>query len=87
MRARQKKYTSPIYLSLLHFLPSLLLLGLVAIGIMSLKTGEQGAVLGSQTTLPQIKTETVEDRLGKLMEVARTVKSEAVEQAEMELRN
>lgn len=87
MPAAKKKYTSPILLSLLHFLPSLLLLSMVAIGLFSLTWGERRAVLGSQTSLPQIKTETVEDRLRELSGFGEKVKSEAIESAEKQLTN
>ena len=87
MPVAKKKYTSPILLSLLHFLPSLLLLSMVVIGLFSLSWGERKAVLGSQTSLPQIKTETVEDRLRELSGLGKTIKSEAVEQAEKQLTN
>ena len=77
---------SPLHLSLLHLLPSLLLLVLIVVGFVSLSYSDKDkAVLGVQTALPQVKTETVEDRIRKLTEVGKTTESEAVEKAKAEL--
>ncbi len=77
---------SPLHLSLLHLLPSLLLLVLIVVGFVSLSYSDKHkAVLGVQTALPQVKTETVEDRIRKLTEVGKTTESEAVEKAKAEL--
>ncbi len=85
MPRAQKKYTSPILISLLHLLPSLLLLSMVVIGLFSLSWDERKTILGSQTSLPQIKTETVEDRLRELSGLGEKVKSESIIRAEKEL--
>ena len=77
---------SPLHLSLLHLLPSLLLLVLIVVGFVSLSYSDKHkSVLGVQTALPQVKTETVEDRIRKLTEVGKTTESEAVEKAKAEL--
>jgi len=77
---------SPLSLSLLHLLPSLLLLVLIVVGFVSLSySDKQKTVLGVQTALPQVKTQTVEERLQELTELEKTTKSEAVESAKKEL--
>ncbi|MFZ2202607.1 MAG: hypothetical protein WAV56_04425 [Microgenomates group bacterium] len=83
---RKIRNISPLYLSLLHLLPSLLLLVLIVIGFVSLSYSDKHqTVLGAQTALPQVKTETVEERLDELTEVEKTTKSEAVEKAKVDL--
>ena len=73
-------------MSLLHLLPSLLLLILVVVGFVSLSYSDKHkAVLGVQMALPQVKTQTVEERLQELTELEKTTKSEAVEAAKEEL--
>lgn len=77
---------SPLHLSLLHLLPSLLLLVLIVIGFVSLSYSDKHkAVLGVQTVLPQVKVETVEDRIRELTEVGKTTDSEALEKAKTDL--
>ncbi len=77
---------SPLQLSLLHLLPSLLLMVLIVIGFVSLSYSDKHkAVLGVQTALPQVKTQTVEERLQELTKLGKTTKSEAVEAAKKEL--
>ena len=77
---------SPLSLSLLHLLPSLLLLVLIVVGLVRLSYADkQKTVLGVQTALPQEKTQTVEERLQELTELEKTTKSEAVEAAKEEL--
>lgn len=78
MRVAKKKYVSPILLSLLHFLPSLLLIGMVVIALIGLRFGERKAVLGAQSNTPQIRTMTVEDRIKELSGATKGLKSEAV---------
>lgn len=85
MRASKTKDTSPILFSLLHLLPSLLLLGMIIVAIISLGVGERSVVLGAQSSLLQIRTLTIEDRIKELSGVANRVKSEAIERAEREL--
>ena len=86
MLASRKKYTSPLVLSLLHLLPTLLLLALVGVGLVSLSfSNEHKTVLGTQTTQPQVRTLTVEDRIRELKEIGKAVKSEAAERQEREL--
>ena len=86
MRREKKKSISPLQLSALHLLPTLLLMVLIAVGFFSLSySNKQKAVLGAQTALPQVKTETVEDRIKELTEIGKTVNSEAVESAKDEL--
>lgn len=83
---RPAKSISPLQLALLHLLPSLLLLILIVIGFISLSDSDkQRVVLGTQTDLPQVKTETVENRLKELNEIGKKVNSEAVESAKSEL--
>ena len=77
---------SPLQMSLLHLLPSLLLLVLIVVGFVSLSySDKQKTVLGVQTALPQVKPQTVEERLQELTELEKTTKSEAVEAAKEEL--
>ena len=87
MRVSSKKDTSPILLSFLHFLPSLMLVCLVVVAILALGFSERKTVLGAQSNTPQIRTLTVEDRLKELTGVASKVKSEAVKRAAEELKN
>lgn len=83
---RKTRNISPLHLSLLHLLPSLLLLILIIVGFVSLLYSDKHqAVLGVQTALPSVKTQTVEERLDELNEVERTTKSEAVKSAKKEL--
>lgn len=77
---------SPLHLSLLHLLPSLLLLILIVVGFVSLSYSDKHqVVLGVQTALPSVKTQTVDERLNELNELEKTTKSEAVEAAKKEL--
>ncbi len=85
MPATTKKDTSPISLSLLHFLPSILLIGMIVVAVLSLGFGEKKTVLGVQTGMPQIRTLTIEDRIKELSGVASKVKSEAITRAQQEL--
>lgn len=85
MRGLKLDSSSPIVLSLLHLLPSLLLVGMVVIGIVSLELGEKRAVLGAQITLPQVRTLSVEDRIKELSGFGEKIKSEAVLRATEEL--
>lgn len=81
MRGLKLDGSSPILISLLHLLPSLLLIGMVVIGIFSLDLGEKRVVLGTQTTQPQVRTMTVEDRIKELSGLEMKVKSEAIVRA------
>lgn len=82
---KKRKPLSPLSLSLLHSLPSLLLLGLIAIGFVSLMYSEhQETVLGSQTSVPVINTEKVNERLQMLRELGKKIRSEEIEK-EIEL--
>lgn len=85
MRGLKLDSSSPIVLSLLHLLPSLLLIGMVVIGIVSLEFGERKVVLGAQTMQPQVRTITVEGRIKELAGFANKIKSEAVVRAAGEL--
>lgn len=85
MRDLKKGYTSPVLLSLLHLLPSLLLIGVVVIGIISLGLGEKKVVLGAQSTWPQIRTLTIEDRIKELTGLGNKINSEALVKAVDEL--
>lgn len=85
MRGLKFDSSSPVLLSLLHLLPSLLLIGMVVIGIVSLEFGEKKVVLGAQTTQPQIRTLTVEDRIKELSGLGAKIKSEALVRAAEEL--
>jgi len=58
-----------------------LLIGMVVIGIVSLELGEKKVVLGAQTTQPQVRTLTVEDRIKELTGLGAKVKSEAIVKA------
>jgi len=78
MRVLKRKYISPVWVSISHFLPSLVLLGLVIIGVLSLSFSSRTHVLGAQSEAIQIRTETVEDRIKELSGVQKRVKSEAV---------
>ena len=83
---KEKRNISPLHMSLLHLLPSLLLLLLIVIGFVSLSYSDKHkSILGAQADQPQVKTKTVEDRLRELNEVGETTKSEAVETAKKEL--
>lgn len=83
---REKKNISPLHLSLLHLLPSLLLLLLIVIGFVSLSYSDKHrSILGAQADQPQVKTETVEDRIKELTEIDKTTNSEAVDKAKAEL--
>jgi hypothetical protein len=81
MRGLKLDSSSPVLLSLLHLLPSLLLIGLVVVGIASLEFGEKKVVLGAQTTQPQVRTLTVEDRIKELSGLGTKIKSEAIVKA------
>lgn len=85
MSASKTKYTSPILLSLLHLLPSLLLIGMLVVAVVSLGLGERKVVLGAQSTWPQIRTLTIEDRIKELSGLGNKIKSEAVVKAAGEL--
>ncbi len=85
MLSAKKKYSSPILVSLLHLLPSLLLIGMVVVALISLRLGEPRTVLGVQTNMPQIRTMTIEDRIKELSGLGNTVKSEAVDRAQQDL--
>lgn len=76
---KKSKYISPLSLFFLNLLPSLLLLILILVGLISV-TGSSGQrdVLGEQAVLPQIKTETVEHRIQELMNAKGQMNSEAV---------
>lgn len=77
---KKKKAISPLTLSLLHLLPSLLLLALISIGFFSLWYSEEHQlVLGNQTNQPQIKTVNSEDRLFQLKELGKKIRSESLE--------
>jgi len=78
MRGLKLDSSSPVLLSLLHLLPSLLLIGMVVIGIVSLGFGEKKVVLGAQTNHPQVRTLTVENRIKELSGLGNKVKSEAI---------
>ena len=78
MRGLKLDSSSPVLLSLLHLLPSLLLIGMVVIGIVSLGFGEKKVVLGAQTNQPQVRTLTVENRIKELSGLGNKVKSEAI---------
>ena len=83
---KKEKGISPLYLSLLHLLPSLLLLILILVGFLSLSYSDKHrAVLGLQAGEPQVRTETVEDRIRELTEVGKTTDSEALENAKADL--
>lgn len=81
MRDLKSGYTSPILLSLLHFLPSVLLIAMVAIAVVGLGIGEKRVVLGAQSTWPQIRTLTIEDRIKELSGFANKIKSESIVKA------
>jgi len=85
MRGLKLDSSSPVVLSLLHLLPSLLLIGMVVVAIVSLEFGEKKVVLGAQTTQPQVRTLTVEDRIKELSGLGAKVKSETIVKATEEL--
>lgn len=80
------KSVSPLSLSILNLLPTLLLLALVGVGLASLSfSNEHKTVLGVQTSQSQVRTLTVEDRIKELKEATKFQKSEAAEKQEEEL--
>ena len=86
MSALNTKYSSPLVISLLNLLPTLLLLAMVGIGLASLSfSNEHRTVLGAQTSQSQVRTLTVEDRIRELKEATKFQKSEAAEKQEKEL--
>lgn len=80
MPARYSKEISPLEVSFLHFGSSLLLAGLLLIGLFSLgKAQKINSVLGKETSLPRVRIETVEKRLQELNEVRTRVRSGLLE--------
>lgn len=80
------KSVSPLSLSILNLLPTLLLLALVGVGLASLSfSNEHETVLGVQTSQSQVRTLTVEDRIKELKEATKFQRSEAAERQEKEL--
>lgn len=69
---------SPLFVSILHLIPSILLLAGVALGIFNLyqKVKSERKVLGAETNLPERETETIKQRLDQLQEAAKTINSE-----------
>ncbi len=86
MSALKSKDTSPLLMSVFHFLPTLLLLALVVIGLSTLTfSREHRTVLGVQTTQSQVRTLTVEDRIKELKQATQSMKSEAADKQVEEL--
>jgi|CXWL01.1.fsa_nt_gi hypothetical protein len=86
MPALNTRYSSPLVVSLLNLLPTLLLLALVGVGLASLSfSDEHKTVLGAQTSQSQVRTLTVEDRIRELKEATKSQKSEAADKQEKEL--
>lgn len=87
MIVRKRRPISPVYLFVSHLLPSLVLLGLLIIGVVSQSFGQQTSVLGAQSNFSQVRTTTVNDRLDELSVIDSEVKSEAIEAERKKLTN
>lgn len=87
MRSPNKKCVSPLFLTISHLLPSLVLLGLLIIGIMTQSIGRNTSVLGVQSNSSQVRTTTVNKRLDELSVFGSEVKSEAIEEERKKLSN
>lgn len=74
---KQGFFESPLFLSIIHLIPSILLLGGVSLGILNLyqKVRGEKQVLGAETSLPLKETELINVRLNELKEAATKINS------------
>lgn len=77
--SKQGWLESPLFLTLLRLIPTIILLSGLAVGVGNLMFKYNERVLGEETNLPQTKSTTVEQRLSELKALRQTINSKLLE--------